>query len=76
MTGPARSGPVSRPSPKGNLKKPGAVYLVMGIASNELEQFDQAIQYMKKARDFDDNSRRQANDWIKFIQDRAAVAGR
>jgi tetratricopeptide (TPR) repeat protein len=61
---------------QGNLKKPGAVYLVMGIAANELEQFDQAIQYMKKARDFDDNSRRQANDWIKFIQDRAAVAGR
>ena len=48
----------------------------MGIAANELEQFDRAIQYMKRARDYDDNSRRQANDWIKFIQDRAAVAGR
>jgi tetratricopeptide (TPR) repeat protein len=61
---------------QGNLKKPGGVYLVMGIAANELDQFDRAIQYMKRARDYDDNSRRQANDWIKFIQDRAAVAGR
>jgi tetratricopeptide (TPR) repeat protein len=59
---------------KGGLKSPGGAYLLIGIAANELQDFQQAIEALKEARKFDEKSRRQASDWIKFVEDRMAVA--
>lgn len=59
---------------KGGLKSPGGAYLLIGIAANEMEDFQQAIEALREARKFDDKSRRQAGDWIKFVEDRMAVA--
>jgi len=59
---------------KGNLKKPGGAYLLIGIAANEMRDFQQALDALNEARKYDDSTRRQASDWIKFVEDRMAVA--
>jgi len=59
---------------KGNLKSPGGAYLLIGIAANEMQDFQQAIKALQEARKFDDKSRRQAGDWMKFVEDRMAAA--
>jgi len=59
---------------KGNLKKPGGAYLLIGIAANEMRDWQQALDALKEARKYDENTRRQAADWIKFVEDRMAVA--
>lgn len=59
---------------KGGLKKPGGAYLMIGIAANELRDWQQAMDALKQAKRFDDKTRRQADDWMKFVQDRIAVA--
>ncbi|MDH4031382.1 MAG: tetratricopeptide repeat protein [Chromatiales bacterium] len=59
---------------KGGLKKPGGAYLLIGIASNELRDWQQAMDALKEARQYDKNTRRQATDWMKFVEDRMAVA--
>jgi tetratricopeptide (TPR) repeat protein len=59
---------------KGNLKKPGGAYLLIGIAANEIKDWQQALDALKEARKYDENTRRQASDWIKFVEDRMAVA--
>ena len=59
---------------KGNLKKPGGAYLLIGIAANEMRDWQQALDALKEARKYDDSTRRQAADWIKFVEDRMAVA--
>jgi len=59
---------------KGNLKKPGGAYLLIGIAANEIRDFQQSLDALNEARKYDDSTRRQATDWIKFVEDRMAVA--
>jgi tetratricopeptide (TPR) repeat protein len=59
---------------KGNLKKPGGAYLLIGIASNEMRDWQQALGALREARNYDNSTRRQATDWIKFVEDRMAVA--
>jgi tetratricopeptide (TPR) repeat protein len=59
---------------KGNLKKPGGAYLLIGIAANEMKDWQQSLDALKEARKYDENTRRQASDWIKFVEDRMAVA--
>lgn len=59
---------------KGNLKKPGGAYLLIGIAANEMRDWQQALDALREARKFDETTRRQAGDWIKFVEDRMAVA--
>lgn len=59
---------------KGGLKKPGGAYLMIGIAANELSDWQQAMDALKEAKRFDDKTRRQADDWMKFVEDRIAVA--
>jgi tetratricopeptide (TPR) repeat protein len=59
---------------KGNLKKPGGAYLLIGIAANEVRDWQQALDALNEARKYDDTTRRQAADWIKFVEDRMAVA--
>jgi tetratricopeptide (TPR) repeat protein len=62
---------------KGGLKSPGGAYLLIGISANEMRDFAQAIDALNEARKFDDKTRRQASDWIKFVEERqqAAAAG-
>ncbi|MGB5588736.1 MAG: hypothetical protein WBN78_13255, partial [Gammaproteobacteria bacterium] len=62
---------------KGNLKAPGGAYLLIGISANEMRDFNQSLDALKEARKYDDKSRRQATDWIKFVEERqqAASAG-
>jgi tetratricopeptide (TPR) repeat protein len=62
---------------KGGLKSPGGAYLLIGISANEMRDFSQAIDALNEARKFDDKTRRQASDWIKFVEERrqAAAAG-
>ena len=62
---------------KGGLKTPGGAYLLIGISANEMRDFAQALDALKEARNYDDKTRRQAGDWIKFVEDRqqAAAAG-
>ena len=62
---------------KGGLKTPGGAYLLIGISANEMRDFTQALDALKEARNYDDKTRRQAGDWIKFVEERqqAAAAG-
>jgi len=59
---------------KGSLKKPGGAYLLIGIAANEMKDWQQALDALREARKYDESTRRQAADWIKFVEDRMAVA--
>jgi hypothetical protein len=59
--------------PDGN-RLPGGAYLLIGIAANEMKDWQQALDALKEARKYDENTRRQASDWIKFVEDRMAVA--
>lgn len=59
---------------KGNLKKPGGAYLLMGMAYAELREFQKALNALEQAKTFDENSRRQAEGWIDYVNDRKQIA--
>ena len=59
---------------KGDIKRPGGVYVLMGMAYAEMAEYDSALETLEKARDFDDSARRNANSWIAYVQDRRQVA--
>lgn len=59
---------------KGGLDDPGSAYLLIGIAANEREDYQVALEAFKEARNYGDRARRQAGDWIAFVQDRMQVA--
>jgi tetratricopeptide (TPR) repeat protein len=60
---------------KGGLKKPGGAYLMIGIAANELERWDASKEALNEARRLgNDSTRRQATDWLTFVEDRRQVA--
>ena len=59
---------------KGNLKKPGGAYLLMGMAYAELGDFQKALDALEQARGFDETSRRQAEGWIDYVNDRKQIA--
>ncbi len=59
---------------KGDIKGPGGVYVLMGMAYAEMAEYDGALKTLKKARDYDDNARRNADSWIAYVQDRRRVA--
>lgn len=59
---------------KGGVKRPGSVYVLMGMAHAELGQYDSALRTLEEAKRFDESSRRNANSWINYVQDRRQVA--
>jgi tetratricopeptide (TPR) repeat protein len=60
---------------KGGLKKPGGAYLMIGIAGNELERWDVAREALNEAKRVgNQTTRRQAADWLTFVEDRRQVA--
>ncbi len=59
---------------KGDIKGPGGVYVLMGMAYAEMAEYDGALKTLEKARDYDDNARRNADSWIAYVQDRRRVA--
>lgn len=58
---------------RGGLKKPGVPWLLKGMAESELGRFTDALDSLTEARKFDDSTRRQADGWIQFINDRMQV---
>ena len=60
----------------GDLDNPGGAWLMMGIAQMELGELQEARRAFKQAQQFDENVRRQARDWEKFVEDRMQVASR
>jgi tetratricopeptide (TPR) repeat protein len=60
---------------KGGLDKTGGTYLMIGIAANELERWDEAQEALNQARRVgNESTRRQATDWLTFVEDRRQVA--
>lgn len=59
---------------KGNLKKPGGAYLLMGMAQAELQDYQGALDSLGQAKKFDDDTRRQAEGWIDYVNDRKQIA--
>jgi tetratricopeptide (TPR) repeat protein len=60
---------------KGGLNKPGGAYLMIGIAGNELERWDVAREALNEAKRVgNQTTRRQAADWLTFVEDRRQVA--
>lgn len=59
---------------RGGLKKPGVPWLLKGMAEAELGRYKDALDSLTEARKHDDTTRRQADGWIQFINDRVQVA--
>jgi hypothetical protein len=60
---------------KGGLDKTGGTYLMIGIAANELERWDEAREALNQAKRVgNESTRRQASDWLTFVEDRRQVA--
>lgn len=58
----------------GNVSKPGGAWLMIGIAEMELGNLREARRAFQQAQDFDANTRRQAREWQRFVEDRIQVA--
>ncbi len=58
----------------GNVGKPGAAWLMIGIAEMELGNLREARNAFQQAQEFDANTRRQAREWQRFVEDRIQVA--
>jgi tetratricopeptide (TPR) repeat protein len=58
----------------GNVAKPGAAWLMIGIAEMELGNLREARRAFQQAQEFDENTRRQAREWQRFVEDRIQVA--
>jgi tetratricopeptide (TPR) repeat protein len=55
----------------GNLEKPGDIYILMGMAQTELEEYIQAINSFEKAVELGtDGNKRNAEAWIEYVTDR------
>ena len=50
---------------KGKLEKPGTMYLVIGMAELEQENYNPALQAFAKAKAFDD-ARKAAMQWERY----------
>jgi len=58
----------------GNVGKPGEAWLMIGIALLELDQLRESRRAFQQAQEFDADSRRQAREWQRFVEERIQVA--
>ena len=58
----------------GNVKNPGGTWLMIGIASMELDQLRESRNAFQRAQEFDADTRRQAREWQRFVEDRIQLA--
>lgn len=58
----------------GNVDRPGGAWLMMGIALMELGELQESRQAFQRAQDYDADTRRQAREWQRFVEDRIQVA--
>jgi tetratricopeptide (TPR) repeat protein len=58
----------------GNVSNPGAAWLMIGIARMELDQLRESRRAFQRAQEFDANTRRQAREWQRFVEDRIQLA--
>lgn len=58
----------------GNVGKPGEAWLMIGIALLELDRLPEARRAFQQAQEFDADSRRQAREWQRFVEERIQVA--
>ena len=58
----------------GNVKNPGGTWLMIGIASMELGQLRESRNAFQRAQEFDVDTRRQAREWQRFVEDRIQLA--
>lgn len=58
----------------GGVDKPGGAWLMIGIAEMELGNLREARRAFQQAQEFDANTRRQAREWQRFVEDRIQVA--
>jgi tetratricopeptide (TPR) repeat protein len=58
----------------GNVTSPGGAWLMIGIAAMELGNLRESRQAFQQAQEFDADTRRQAREWQRFVEDRIQVA--
>ena len=58
----------------GNVSNPGGAWLMIGIAAMELGNLRESRQAFQQAQEYDANTRRQAREWQRFVEDRIQVA--
>lgn len=58
----------------GNVKNPGGAWLMIGIAAMELGQLRESRNAFQRAQEFDANTRDQAREWQRFVEDRIQLA--
>ena len=58
----------------GNVKNPGGTWLMIGIAAMELGQLRESRNAFQRAQEFDPETRRQAREWQRFVEDRIQLA--
>lgn len=58
----------------GNLKNPGGVWLMIGIAAMELGELRESRNAFQRAQEFDADTRSQAREWQRFVEDRIQLA--
>jgi tetratricopeptide (TPR) repeat protein len=58
----------------GNVGKPGEAWLMIGIALLELDRLPESRRAFQQAQEFDADSRRQAREWQRFVEERIQVA--
>lgn len=58
----------------GNVGNPGGAWLMIGIAAMELEDLRESRRAFQQAQEYDANTRRQAREWQRFVDERIQVA--
>jgi len=58
----------------GNVASPGGAWLMIGIAAMELGNLRESRQAFQQAQEYDANTRGQAREWQRFVEDRIQVA--
>jgi tetratricopeptide (TPR) repeat protein len=58
----------------GRVSSPGGAWLIVGIALLELGQLRESGEAFQRAQQFDEDSRRQAREWQRFVEERLQLA--